>query len=79
MTEDEAKEKWCPHVRLRGSVDNGQDRGNWNKRGDISMDAFPQRACCIASDCALWVEETSINLGTNKTTVCGGHCGLVNK
>lgn len=63
MTEDEAKKKWCPFVRLVGGNKNdaGADIGSHNgsafnrvalvDSGDFSI---PHAARCIASDCMAW-------------------------
>lgn len=47
MTEEEAKTKWCPHVR----VSNGPD-GTWNKF-DVGV-ASPSIYTCIGSACMAW-------------------------
>ena len=68
MTEEEAREKWCPMARVHGmeSAGNRIDHAN-----------------CIASGCMAWVwddtEEligsmTIKHLNASKTS---GHCGLV--
>lgn len=45
MTEDEAKTKWCPLVRVLDS------RGPWNRHPDkkVSSDAT-----CLGSACMMW-------------------------
>ena len=42
VTEDEAKEKWCPFTRYIGTVDGSPKAIS----GDVT--------CCIASDCMAW-------------------------
>ena len=61
-TEEEAKKKWCPHVREsthRGGAYNRNSGGSdttWNN--------------CLASDCMMWREESSV-------APKRGYCGLV--
>jgi len=62
MKEEEAKTKWCPHGRKSGA----------NNR---TVDGIPATNC-IASDCMMWIEETSTNCSTGVNSACGGHCGL---
>lgn len=68
MTEAEAREKWCPMVRLTA------DQDEWkNNRGD-----FPGKERsfnCIASDCAMWRWVTTLDSGTVINTD-KGYCGL---
>ncbi len=50
MTEDDARKKWCPMVRLGSAQDTAHADGYcWNNRGEDSHDVN-----CIASDCAVW-------------------------
>jgi len=74
MTEDEAKTKWCPHVR---SYDGNIDQPVTMNR-DYDGEIFPQNNC-IASDCAMWVLETKIKDVPDKDWYGHGHCGLINK
>lgn len=50
MTEEEAKTKWCPHVRYVSS------RGEGINRWQSGMDAQynPEHARCIGSACMAW-------------------------
>ena len=69
MTEEEAKQKWCPMVRITiGETDACDNRGN--KNGDLATK-------CIASDCMMWAPEVDGRVG-NIPTRSGkqGHCGL---
>ena len=62
MTEEEAKQKWCPMARVHGmeSAGNRIDHAN-----------------CIASDCMAWVWDGG-GLSPNKLhDTRYGHCGLV--
>lgn len=73
MTEDEAKTKWCPHVRLSG-------------RDNRADGAQPQAVTCIGSACMAWRairEEVSgtdaDGFGYVRSPVTGGYCGLAGK
>ena len=46
MTEEEAKTKWCPMVRMNLCYEAGKEVGSWNRDGGDCM--------CIASDCMMW-------------------------
>lgn len=48
MTEEEARKKWCPFVRIVNSY--GIAIGNRN----ISRKSQTPRMCCIASECMAW-------------------------
>ena len=68
LTEDEAKTKWCPQVRV------GESYRAVNMR--INYDLIT----CIASGCMMWRWEavnTAPGLGVVKPTK--GYCGLAGK
>lgn len=75
MTEEEAKNKWCPQYRYSVSSDgivcDNRD-GDFNDR-------------CIASDCMWWIEDdpmSEYDENTHKFTgnlINRGHCGAINK
>lgn len=78
MTEDEAKTKWCPHVRF---ADCGADNASSVNRDGMFMGDINK---CIASDCMMWKWDEAITetdggeiVGTNYNTQ--GHCGLTNE
>ena len=48
LTEEEAKEKWCPEVRLRVGVNGAANR---NLKGCCPDDKDTK---CIASGCMMW-------------------------
>jgi hypothetical protein len=57
MTEDQAKTKWCPHVRFADPIDGGKpsvEPTTWN-RFDGEWDYTG--LLCIASDCMMWRRE----------------------
>ena len=43
MTEEEARKKWCPHMRVNG-----------NNRNYSVTEPESDRFRCIASDCMMW-------------------------
>jgi hypothetical protein len=52
MTEDEAKTKWCPHVRHTAlPMSNGDAAVYDNRSCEV---AFHVAGCCIASACMAW-------------------------
>ena len=63
MTEEQAKTKWCPMVRVGD--------GSGCNRNHL----FESYDKCIASDCMMWVPERRSKEGS-MTVVDGGHCGL---
>ena len=78
MTEDEAKTKWCPHVRIS---DCGADNSVASNRNMMDGAGY----CCIASDCMMWsldykrmpvvtINGSAAEMDTDE--VIGGHCGL---
>lgn len=71
MTEDEAKTKWCPFVRIT-ALD-----GEWEtNRGDFPSGAL----ACVASECMAWRVMRLIDTGKRKSPpldyVVDGYCGL---
>ena len=49
MTEDEAKTKWCPHSREKGS---NIKSSNWNR---LNVQHKPQQiSLCLGSECMAW-------------------------
>ena len=79
MTEDEAKQKWCPFVRVTITPDDIIWEGNMlTNRGQIP--ASNTDTLCIASDCMMWEpERRSIERtlgGHNIHCTDGGYCKL---
>ena len=78
MTEDEAKQKWCPFVRVIEDVGSSYNRVIYAK-GDERKDLLTENACkCVASDCMMWrwgKTETTMD-GVQYHPAGSGHCGL---
>ena len=92
MTEEEAKTKWCPQVRM--SNDSSCDANHANNR--FYLGGFDKDANCIASDCMMWVRDSGewqidgkqtpkseldkypTPEAANAIWVVFGHCGLIN-
>ena len=83
MTEDEAKTKWCPFVRVSGT--GGEWHTNRPSHADVDAKPFDH---CIGSACMAWrvdaerfQDARSGRLSDRDTTGHGtwiklGHCGL---
>ena len=72
MTEDQAREKWCPFA----------DIGPGNRIATKDGDTLPMHGCfCIASDCMAWIAcgEDVFNDDGTVDVVLGGWCGLAGK
>ena len=73
MTEEEAKKKWCPHVRCDGN----------NRHWGENRDSAPI-SCCAASKCMMWEWEATNYIQDPmkpanqevRTSAIEGHCGL---
>ena len=65
LTEEDARTKWCPHVRING----------FNR--DLNQDAYP---LCIASNCMAWRWYISNFVGpgspSDRSFTATGFCGL---
>lgn len=75
MTEDEAKTKWCPAVRIAPSSDSHHAVTN---REDRALETpGPVSTNCIGSACMAW---RRINSGRSPTgygsSIVSGYCGL---
>jgi hypothetical protein len=80
MTEDEAKTKWCPHVRVL-SDEGSMVIATVNRGGGLQADAN-----CIASDCMMWREtdcesdpQASCMPGEEVDCLPTGYCRLGGK
>jgi hypothetical protein len=72
MTEDEARKKWCPFVRM--------DNGYYNRSAQTNHHK------CLASECAAWrwVPDPLISFVSDGQTIVNkstdhGYCGLAGK
>ncbi len=86
MTEDEAKEKWCPFSRAALGED-FDDKGIQLVAANRSLDYLMPHSCrCIGSDCMAW-RQTVKTVGGEPETIDGatviprksvvfGYCGL---
>jgi len=85
MTEDEARQKWCPFFRVISLPGTVADNLGAKRGGSLSGD-------CLASDCMAWrwnalqvVTAKEMGTGAIKdstdtfTAECGGYCGLAGK
>ena len=70
MTEEEARTKWCPFVRIGGH------RSTYNRDEDGTViDA----ALCVASSCMAWREDGAVremDAAAVFRTIASGRCGL---
>ena len=69
MTEEEARTKWCPHVRFVIDSELHAFIGNRFEKPSIYND----ECLCIASECMLWLPDAGFQRTGNR-----GHCGLIN-
>jgi len=79
MTEEKAKTKWCPHVRMSNDSDPDNTNHSYNRDSHGRLD----KGCnCVASDCMMWREEEDqflANIGGLGGSIIkgeGGYCGL---
>lgn len=73
MTEDEAKIKWCPFVRVLITPDNAMWKGKLISNRSEHPPVVNDR--CIGSDCALWVWSECKQVTQGRQ----GHCGMIQK
>jgi len=71
MTEDEARTKWCPMVRI--SI---EGHGSYNQYSDGDI---PEMCNCIASNCMMWREIRKQDSSTGYWNTVGGYCGLADR
>jgi len=91
MTEDEAKERWCPMVRLMCDGPREQTLiGPFNRMALTEKPKetrLPEAGRCIGSECMMWREITERDLHPSpeltiafiNENVIGGYCGLAGK
>ena len=71
MKEDEARQKWCPHVRVEGS----------NRIFNVRTDGFENTTGlyhCIGSKCMAWraLHYDHVKPGAEHSLAQLGYCGL---
>lgn len=72
MTEDDARNKWCPFVRLS---DTAQD-GNAPNRWPAMWEENPSNVYCIGPQCMAW---RLVKGPYDSTKPDEGYCGLAGK
>lgn len=78
LTETEAREKWCPHVRYVDSQNATGNRCYTVEHGPIKN---PSSCRCIASDCMAWRWQEKKYDGASSQTIEApvGFCGLAGR
>jgi hypothetical protein len=81
MTEQEAKEKWCPMIRFQIGPDNAAWQGvAYTNRGEEMRP--PESVRCIASECMMWrwsIVGATVNGVYDDNYPVEGYCGLGGK
>lgn len=75
MTEDEAKQKWCPYVQVVALPEGGQYL--YTNRFGYVNDPWCR---CLGSACMMWEPEreaVETVTGENRLVRGGGYCGMV--
>ena len=71
MTEDEAKTKWCPHVRYAIPSEVAWVANKYDH--PVHM----EKCMCIASDCMMWEWENEAEYFNSEGGIpAQGYCGL---
>lgn len=65
MKEEDARKKWCPHVRVASPTGSSGNSDYQTPNADFYK--------CRASDCMMWVESSAPPI----TNSIHGHCGLI--
>jgi hypothetical protein len=75
MTEDEAKTKWCPLVRV--SIKTGKDLSITTNRSEWSADPAMREPAtkCVGSACMAWRWAKTENIGTRHEKTTDNYCG----
>jgi len=89
LTEQEAKDKWCPQVRFEDTESNSQPANAWTIYSSViheveqyGTERNPKMCRCIASECMMWRWRISpqsaneINASGNAGAIAQGYCGL---
>jgi len=79
MTEETAKTKWCPMVRIViGHKDDIWQNRAVKNRAEFVAKGCPE-ICCIASDCMMWRWELTREEAQNGYQAKKGYCGFGGK
>jgi len=73
MTEDQAKQRWCPYVRLVTSIDLPYGGSSAISSANRAQNDKPVGRC-IGSDCMAWRWQRSEALDASR-----GYCGLAGR
>lgn len=92
LTEEEAKTKWCPHIRISAAICQGGDivaAAARNRVGELPPTPEhpndPSRFNCCASECSQWrwgpSQHYYVRVGNEKIPAeeRRGYCGLAGK
>lgn len=72
MTEEEAKGRWCPYVRVPDTESGASYNRTW--RGEVPLEGY-----CIGSTCMAWRWNRERNFDGTLREKNGGYCGLAGK
>lgn len=78
MTEDQARNRWCPFVRITLETEHWKAMNN--REQPLTGNGI--RTNCIASNCMAWQWERTLVGGNDKDGFeyeNGGYCGLARK
>lgn len=73
LTEEEARQKWCPFARV--SASNFPEPGNHASNRDAGGSVPSNGSNCLASECMAW----RIKRLVGRDEQVAGYCGLVGK
>lgn len=89
LKEEEAKVKWCPHVRHSNFSNDENASNRYGRIEDDEFDDNPEECRCIASECMQWRWATKPNplfhpfgdatLPPRIVDKDRGYCGLAGK
>jgi hypothetical protein len=75
VSEGEAMDKWCPHVRASSTCDDG----NASNSSIDGTGRSPSYSLCIASECMAWRWDHDKNDQIETPVRMFGYCGLGGK
>tara|TARA_X000001316_G_C922015_1_gene36752 strand:- start:2852 stop:3088 length:237 start_codon:yes stop_codon:yes gene_type:complete len=74
-TEDEAKKKWCPEVRMSAS----DMPVEGNHASNRSNKTFQEKCHCLGSGCMMWRWAKGASVADSINGKRPGYCGLAGK